>query len=1396
MTSLTTTLTDMARVEIDALRRRQEEIYLKSPKELISHSNQERQTKRDYRGREILELLQNADDAADEAGVPGRLLFRLSPDKLIVANTGAVFTFDGIESVVVSHASPKQFSRQRHIGNKGLGFRSVLNWTERPLIRSGPYAVTFSPEFAQQRIEDLTAASDSLRERWRDLERSRGPRAVPLLRFPHVPDEIDADLQLAERVLAEGYDTVLVFPFLETDEHTEPYEALGEQLDELGPEVLLFCRQLAHVIFEKEGEETKSWEVVREVGAPVLPNTMLRRVCLSRAAQTQLWTVHSRAESLPSDLARLAPDTPDYEVAVAVPDDSQAATDHRLCVFFPTEERVPSVCLLHATLLLEANRKHPVADDAINGFVLEALAWLWVEVARQQTVEAPANGLALLEGADRISGGLLDLGFRDHVLEKTREAALFPRLDGKCVDACNAVRPPTGGWADLLAPGWSPEALNADAEEVAPGLLRALGIGWYSGDDLRTRLERWSASLAPAAAGRVFGRALAMNALPEGPAALLRLETGGVADMSLTTYLPKEGASLELPSWVTDFAFLSADFVEAAREAAGLKTLRVLVDRLDSAGYTVREFNAAGVTRHLVHALQALPSDSGITPADATRDVLRTLMPLVEAEPDGGDISVAVPVITESGRIVPARDCYLGPSYSRGVVLKGMYGPLGKDEFVAPPQELGLAADVVRAEAFLVRLGAADRPRRVKVESSYQTGDGEGYQRFVLESLGYPYQAEDVAIASAEQALEEVHLQFQNLTMPDRWPDVLERGSPDAVLAYLAADGEHHLSIGGLPGAVLGIRKHHQRNARYRYDVRFPSPALFLLRSRRWIPSSDGIRRRPAEVAVSASVRRHLAGFLGEPVFATDGPFLRPLAARDLVRDVLSRLGAFRSFADLDVHSRFDLLRSLPHNDPNGRHAPSIYGALLEEHAATTESEIVQGFAADGVMWGRRGEVEEYFPVRSLRYATEAAIPGPVKRQVPLVAISPRKNAADVEALFGVRKLSREDYRIAVDETLTVDKPWSEEAERWFRAFVPVLYGYRLSVRADDSRERRRFSDVRVRVCESLACTVQVGVDVASDLMSEPYTAMAVQDTLFVVSPQPNFAPDPLFCDALSEALADHLGVPGEASSLAGFLLCPSPAVAVSLLDRRTAGRGRALYERAIAQLEWGEEVPEPIPLPEPTPEPTEEQRGQLDEPSEGAGGPTNEETPQERQGGGDFVSGEAPTRQHRNRVAWRQHTPADRKNAPRTIAQESVTLQVAEEFELQAGRFPLRVHNVVGARGFGCDLISFESEQDREDAKNAGAVDPTRIARFIEVKGRSSRLGAVELTENEQKAAHERGDRFFLYRVFISGAGTVELAILGAPATSEAFRMVTRYEYLLVVSQRTEWFVRNAVAE
>jgi len=100
--------------------------YLAKPAFLLKDSRTEAQTTADYAGRELLELVQNAADAASETGGGGRVLIEVNGDTLYVANTGEYFRKRGVAALMTAHTSDKPTRAARMIGAKGLGFRAGL----------------------------------------------------------------------------------------------------------------------------------------------------------------------------------------------------------------------------------------------------------------------------------------------------------------------------------------------------------------------------------------------------------------------------------------------------------------------------------------------------------------------------------------------------------------------------------------------------------------------------------------------------------------------------------------------------------------------------------------------------------------------------------------------------------------------------------------------------------------------------------------------------------------------------------------------------------------------------------------------------------------------------------------------------------------------------------------------------------------------------------------------------------------------------------------------------------------------------------------------------------------------------------------------------------------------
>lgn len=103
---------------------------------------------RDYYGRFLIELLQNAEDQAVHAGLKESRVTVVRTDQLLaIANQGTPFTPQGIEEITSMGLSGKDPNIS--IGNKGIGFKAVLQVTDSPEIYSAANASgTFCDEDA------------------------------------------------------------------------------------------------------------------------------------------------------------------------------------------------------------------------------------------------------------------------------------------------------------------------------------------------------------------------------------------------------------------------------------------------------------------------------------------------------------------------------------------------------------------------------------------------------------------------------------------------------------------------------------------------------------------------------------------------------------------------------------------------------------------------------------------------------------------------------------------------------------------------------------------------------------------------------------------------------------------------------------------------------------------------------------------------------------------------------------------------------------------------------------------------------------------------------------------------------------------------------------------------
>jgi hypothetical protein len=513
------------------LRRRVLAAWTDSPARFREDANAEEDLVRGgYRDRLLVELAQNAADAAARAGVPGHLRLELTGGTLRAANTGAPLDDDGVQALASLRASAKR-GPDGSVGRFGVGFAAVLAVTDAPGVHSTDRSVRFGAEETRAAVAGIPGLAEEL---------ARRDGAVPVLRLPY-----DADGRPPE-----GFATEVVLP-LRPGADAEVRAALGG----LEAELLLALPALQRIDVVLDG-------ATRTLSAASGP----AGVQLSDGDRTTTWRVTRRTGELPADLLTDRPveerERRGYTVTWAVPTDGDNAVPlpgrQVLHAPTPSDEPISLPARLIAPFPLGPDRRH-VVPGAVTDALLQVaadgcadlLAGLPPDPVLLQLV--PRTGLAAAE---------LDAGLCRAVLARLRDTAWLPPADPEEVplrpDRAVALDDPTddrvaalvGVLPGLLPAGWSRRsdaavlsALGvrraglADVVEAVRGVHRPGGwwAALYTSLDTADR-EELAALPVPLADGRTAqspaGVLLADESLPAGRLAPLGLP---IADPAAVT---------------------------------------------------------------------------------------------------------------------------------------------------------------------------------------------------------------------------------------------------------------------------------------------------------------------------------------------------------------------------------------------------------------------------------------------------------------------------------------------------------------------------------------------------------------------------------------------------------------------------------------------------------------------------------------------------------------------------------------------------------------------------------------------------------------------------------------------------------------------------------------------
>ncbi len=421
-----------------------------------------------YRDRVVVELAQNAADAATRAGVPGRLLLRLTDGVLVAANTGAPLDVDGVESLSTLRASAKR-DEPGAVGRFGVGFAAVLAVSDEPSVHSGGGAVRWSRAAA-------LATTLGIPELGQEVAR-RGD-AVPVLRLPFP----------AEPSLIAGYDTVVRVPLRDGASQGLVRRLLAWIDDAL----LLTLPALAEVVVEVEGH-------VRVLRA----RTDGPYVVIDEGERSTRWLRLERSGPLEPELLADRPveerDRPWWSVLAALPVDHDGrperlpgTTPRVLHAPTPTDEPLSLPALLVASVPLDPTRRHAAPGPA-RDYVVGRLGETYAELVGH----LPPDPALLDLVPPPLASGAVDGELGRVVLASLRDTAMLATADG-----AERVQPSDAVAVPGLVSAADPSAIGriirglVDPRWSRIDVLTRLGVTVASLDDVVTDLS--GLRLAPA----------------------------------------------------------------------------------------------------------------------------------------------------------------------------------------------------------------------------------------------------------------------------------------------------------------------------------------------------------------------------------------------------------------------------------------------------------------------------------------------------------------------------------------------------------------------------------------------------------------------------------------------------------------------------------------------------------------------------------------------------------------------------------------------------------------------------------------------------------------------------------------------------------------------------------
>src|SRR5690554_2856645 len=1049
--------------------------YLNDSLQIVADYNNENKNIDEYNGRQLLEMIQNANDESDTIKTK-KVYLKLDHKSLIIANNGNPFSKGGVESLMYSDLSPKTMEENK-VGKKGLGFRSILNWSEEIYIASYDLHLKFSQKIANEFLEELIKIKPEIRTDLIKKTKIKSP--ISVLRCPHF--EINSS-----KKKADNYDTVIELILKDG-----VYNTIIKQIQkDVVPEILIFLNKLEeievetpdeHFIFRKEFDKnTKQVSIEKED--------------FNNSENNQQWSWYILEDK---GVVENHNEIKNYELKIAY-NPNEEFKHHKLYSFFRTEIDFPYPVIAHGSFELKSDRNHLIDDGlSFNKILLHKLAKLMVQCALEITKQGTCSyeGLKLVVPSTENSSGLnaAPWGFNSLLETEIQDSELFPTINNEYTKLTGITKFYTVDITKLI-----PEKSKNDFTHLLKYTNDIAIRRYFSGITQNLRYE--DSVLTKKINLLIENRlltidetvewiylihtshfALFKNSNIELPNLLID-ESNKPIRFGSEAITPPEGDNYKMPTHV-DISFINQQQYKRLKTVFDNANTRQLVDRLKRYNITEYALNVAvGKIISSTHKLiEKKPLLRGILIKEMHEALYTVYLNIKEDTENKKSIppNISSPLLfTRENKLKPADRLYFGKEYTKGQLMEGLLGGIVNDVFIGNI-EFNMFDDLTdknKIEDYLSWIGVSDLPKREELSLSERNYRTNPFIHSVIKGLKYPY----ITYIHNDniQTIEGLN-NCWNFSMQALWfnyfEEILTKAPIEYIMTWFIKDQSIHTSLTTNSEGINSELSFSFPNKQYKRKIHHSDLRSYILYKTQdipFIPVENGEKVVVGDCLLDGT---NLKPLLKTPIINYGAKiFIDNRIDKEQIDYLLKRLGVKDSLKDVSLNKLYGyLLKHHQFYENNHKNIQNFYIALIE----ATKSKV--NFRSDlpnrskylneGKIFVEKNGQSSFENIKNATYVDNPNFSQDLLKNLYRAKLPTRAGNLRMKSLFGVQPLDYIKFNVAdnVQSNDKINQQFIDELNN----LKPYLFMYRFNkalAKSQEDAELLSLKKLKVKTCNDI----------------------------------------------------------------------------------------------------------------------------------------------------------------------------------------------------------------------------------------------------------------------------------------------------------------------------------------